>query len=245
MTIKLIIAYDGTTYDGWQRNHKKDTVQGRIENVLSKHFEEPIEIVGSGRTDAGVHAWGQVASFSVKREVEPTALRDHMNLYLPEAIRIRSVAIVEDRFHARYAVVGKVYRYQIDLGDVYDPLRRHLTLHHPEHLDLSAMRSAADHLIGTHDFSSFTQMKSKKKSRVRRLDAIDIEREGTLLTIRFTGEGFLYKMVRILVGTLLEVGTGVRNPRDMAVILAKKDRNFAGETAPAKGLTLERVDYGA
>ncbi len=243
MTIKLIIAYDGTTYDGWQRNHKKDTVQGRIENVLSKHFEEPIEIVGSGRTDAGVHAWGQVASFAVDRDIDPAALRDHMNLYLPEAIRIRRAEIVGDRFHARYAAAGKVYRYQIDLGDVYDPLRRHVAIHHPGSLDLAAMQSAADHLVGTHDFSSFTQMKSKKKSRVRRLDAIDIEREGTLLTLRFTGEGFLYKMVRILVGTLLEVGTGVRRPQDMAVVLAKKDRNFAGETAPAKGLTLERVIY--
>lgn len=244
-TYRMDLAYDGTRYSGWQRlGGNAETLQGRIEAVLTRLLEEPVEIAGSGRTDAGVHARGQVVSFHTKKNMPPDKLMAQLNHYLPGDISILKISLADERFHARYNAVKKVYRYQIWNAQLQNPLERRYRHHVPEPLNLMAMREAADLLLGTRDFTAFTSMKSKKKSAVRTLEEITISSKGPVMDITFIGDGFLHHMVRILASTLLEVGAGRLEPGRMKEILDEKDRSKAGPLIPPQGLILWAVDYG-
>lgn len=244
MNYKLTIQYDGSRYDGWQKQGNTDnTIQGRLEAVLSRLAGEPVEVHGAGRTDAGVHALGQTASVRLPGRRSAAEVMDCLNRYLPEDIAVTAVEPVDERFHARLSAVGKIYRYEIRLGSVPDVFRRKYQYRVEEPLDLDAMTRAAQQLCGTHDFRAFCANRRYKKTTVRTVWAIDLSREGDTLTITFRGDGFLYHMVRILTGTLLEVGQGLRSPEEMEDILDSLDRTRAGKTAPAQGLTLVRVEY--
>lgn len=239
---KLTIEYDGTRYHGWERKRNLDTIQGKIEDVLTRMTgETELNLIGAGRTDAGVHARGMVANVHLKTPIQPEELRSGLNRYLPEDIAIREVRQAADRFHARYNAAGKTYRYTCSLGkNVFQ--RRYVT-RLEETPDVERMRRAAAFLMGQHDFRSFCGNPKMKKSTIRTIDRIDIERRGDLLTFTFHGDGFLQHMVRILVGTLIEVGCGRMEPEQMPDILAAQRRSEAGPTAPAGGLTLMSVDY--
>lgn len=242
---RMDLAYDGTRYSGWQRlGDDEDTLQGRIETVLSRIVEEPVEISGSGRTDAGVHARGQVASFRTQGNMPPDKLMARLNHYLPGDISVLKVSIADERFHARYNAVRKNYRYRIWNAPIQSPLERRYRHHVPEPLDLKAMQKAARLLLGTHDFSAFTTMKSKKKSAVRTIEEISLSLNGPQVDITFIADGFLHHMVRIITGTLLEVGAGRMEPEQVGNVLAGKDRSKAGPLAPPQGLILWAVDYG-
>ncbi|WP_432661782.1 tRNA pseudouridine(38-40) synthase TruA [Wukongibacter baidiensis] len=242
--IKLIVQYDGSRYKGWQRLGDSDmTVQGKLEDVLSKMTGEKVEIFGSGRTDAGVHALMQMANFKTNSELSSKEILDYCYRYLPDDIVVKKVRKADDRFHSRYSVKRKRYLYKILNYQLHDPFTRKYITHIPENLNIKAMEKAANYLVGEHDFSSFTTAKSKKKSRVRTIYDIDINKEDKIVEIMINGSGFLHNMVRIIVGTLIEVGLGRLKPEKVLHILNKKDRKLAGPTAPAKGLFLYDVEY--
>ena len=242
--IRLDICYDGTRYKGWQRLPGVEaTIQGKIETSLSRILGEPIEISGSGRTDAGAHALGQVANFHCSSDLPCQEILLQLRQYLPEDIGIYSCKEVSERFHARLNAVRKTYRYRVWNSEMPCVLERRQVYILPERLDVEKMRRAAELLLGEHDFSAFCANKKMKKSTVRRIDAIDIRTTGEELRITVTGNGFLYNMVRILAGTLLAVGQGKLEPLDIPVITESKDRSRAGNTMPAYGLYLNRVIY--
>lgn len=240
---KLVLLYDGTRYHGWERKQGLDTIQGRLENVLSKLCDAPIEVIGAGRTDAGVHAKGMVASAQMETNLSEMELLRAINAHLPADIALREIKEASPRFHARYRAVGKTYCYtcyDAVLKPVFD--RKFVTVLDASP-DLEAMRQAAAYLVGQHDFKSFCGNPKMKKSTVRTVDRIDIVRKGSRLTFTVHGDGFLQHMVRILVGTLLEVGWGKRSPESMKALLEARSRREAGFTAPAQGLCLMNVDY--
>lgn len=240
---KIIIGYDGTRYFGWEHQPDKDTIQGKIEDVLGHLNPPPIDVIGAGRTDAGVHAEGMVANFVLDVEMTPEELQAYMNHYLPDDIVIREVREASDRFHSRYNAVGKTYRYTCFDGVTKPLFDRKYVLTLEEKLDLEKMKEAAQFLIGEHDFCSFCKSPQKKKSTVRTIDKIEIVRNGDYVTLSFHGNGFLRNMVRILVGTLLSIGKGEEQPIRVKEILEAKNRIEAGITAPARGLCLIEVDY--
>lgn len=244
MNCKLTIQYDGTRYDGWQKQgNTGNTIQGKLEGVLSRLAGVPVEMHGAGRTDAGVHAEGQTASVRLPGAYTPAEVMAYLNQYLPEDIAVIAAEEADARFHARLSAVGKVYRYAIRMGGTPDVFHRKYQYRVETPLDVDAMRQAAAQLTGTHDYRAFCANKRYKKSTVRTVSAIGITVEGADMTITFRGDGFLQHMVRILTGTLLEVGQGQRSPAEMAAILASQDRTRAGKTAPAQGLTLVQVEY--
>ena len=244
MNFKLTVSYDGSRYDGWQKQGNTDnTIQGKLEAVLSSIAGETVEIHGAGRTDAGVHAEAQVASLRLSSSIPPRELMDAANGYLPEDIAIIAAEEAPERFHARLNAKGKVYRYSVRIGSVPDVFRRKYQYRVEALPDVAAMKKAAGELCGTHDYRAFCSLKRYKKSTVRTVESIDIVLSGGDMDIYFRGDGFLYNMARILTGTLLEVGMGKRKPEDMAAILASKDRSRAGPTAPARGLCLVKVEY--
>ena len=241
---RMLIAYDGTRYMGWQKQgDTENTIQQKIEQVLRRLTGEDTDVHGAGRTDAGVHAKGQCAQFRLEKELPPEEIRAYLNRYLPDDIGILSVSFAAPRFHSRYNASAKVYRYRIGLDmsrHVFD--RRYLTRHEGA-LNVAAMRKAAEYFVGEHDFRSFCGNPHMKKSTVRRIFSIDLEESEDELDLVFTGEGFLQYMVRILCGTLIEVGEGLRAQDDMPGILDALDRRAAGRTAPPEGLVLEEVRY--
>lgn len=242
--IRLLLQYEGTGYQGWQRQNSSDkTIQGKLETLLSRMCGEPIELQGSGRTDAGVHALGQVANFHTECAMPVEEMLTYINRYLPEDIAVTSAAEAAPRFHSRLNARGKHYEYLVINSRVPDVFRRRYAAEVPERLDVAAMRRAAALLLGEHDFKSFTSAKRGRKPTVRRIDEIAITREGDLVRFSFKGNGFLYHMIRIIVGTLLEVGRGERAPESVTEILAARDRERAGALAPAKGLTLVEVYF--
>lgn len=244
MNYKLTLQYDGSRYDGWQRQgNTANTIQAKLEEVLSRLAGERVEVHGAGRTDAGVHALGQTASVLLPGERPAAEVMAYANRYLPEDIAVTAAETADDRFHARLSAKGKVYRYRLRLGTVPDVFARKYQYRVEEPLDLDAMARAAELLCGRHDYRSFCANKRYKKSTVRTVTAIELARHGDELTLTFRGEGFLYNMVRILTGTLLEVGLGKRRAEDMPAVLAARDRAAAGFTAPAQGLTLVEVIY--
>ena len=241
--LKGVVAYDGTDFSGFQVQPDQRTVQGEIEAALHRITGEVIQIVGSGRTDAGVHARGQVFHFDTASTIPLEKWRYILNNQLPEAIVIREVEEAAPDFHARFDVKVKEYRYCIDNGIVSDIFRHRYADHIRHPLDAARMQEAARHLIGEHDFTSFCSAKTFVEDKVRTLYDCRVEREGDLLWVVCRGNGFLYNMVRIIVGTLVEVGQGKRQPAEMPQILAACDREQAGKTAPAKGLTMWQVEY--
>lgn len=244
---KLTIAYDGTNYSGWasQKNTDK-TIQGKIEAVLAKLCQVPseeINLIGTGRTDAGVHAKAMIANVHLNLDMKPEELCDYLNRYLPEDISIKEVSVASERFHSRYNATGKTYCYTCYVGKSKPIFDRKYVYVLEKLPDLPAMEKAAKQLIGTHDFMSFCGNPKMKKSTVRTVDSIKIYRKGDYLTLTFHGDGFLQNMVRIMTGTLLEVGCGMRSAESLADVLETKDRAVAGFMAPAQGLCLEKVDY--
>lgn len=241
---RMKIQYDGTRYRGWQRQTGgEDTIQGKLEKVLSRLNGESVTIDGAGRTDAGVHARCQVANVHLDRLWDPEELRDKLNEYLPEDIRILEVAEAGARFHSRLNATGKVYEYRLVKKGCSNVFARKYSWQMAEDLDIERMRTAARELVGQHDFRGFCSRASKKKSTVRRIDRVEIRETEDSIYMLFEGNGFLYHMVRILAGTLVETGTGAREPESIREILEKGSRGLAGETAPAWGLTLLSVRY--
>lgn len=258
---KITLQYDGTRYNGWQKQgNTKNTIQGKLEEILSRYFSQELELNGSGRTDAGVHAACQTANFKVdysKQNAEkdmvgvstPAAIMDELNGFLPEDIRILNLEMVDNRFHARLNAVGKEYRYYISLDRKRDVFaRRYMAaIEHPERLDIEKMKSASEKLIGEHDFQGFSDNKSKK-STVRRIDNVDFNicdrgNDGKCLEIIFRGNGFLYHTVRLLVGTLLSIGLNERKADIIADVFESRDRRKVPYMAPAEGLFLYKVEY--
>lgn len=241
---KFVLQYEGTRYQGWQRQDTTDnTIQGKLEKLLSLMCGETVEVQGSGRTDAGVHALAQIANAHMNTDKTAEEILAYMNQYLPEDIAVISVTEVPERFHSRLNAKGKTYRYQIVNSKVPKVFLRKFSHVVEETLDMAAMEKAAAYLCGTHDFKSFTSTKKGKKSTVRTVTDIRMEKEDDVITITYEGDGFLYHMVRILTGTLLEVGLGKRKPEEMPVVLTALDREKAGHLVPAKGLTLVEVRY--
>ena len=241
---RLTLCYEGTRYRGWQRQgNTPDTLQARLEGLLGRMLGQEIELAGSGRTDAGVHARRQVCSFRAATDRSCEDLLRELRSYLPEDIGALALEEAEPRFHARLSCTGKTYLYRIWNSEAPCVFERRWVYPFPTALDTAAMERAAALLTGTHDFSAFCANKHMKKTAVRTLRQIEIRRAGEELQLRFTGDGFLYHMVRILVGTMLEVGTGMRNAEEMPAILASRERSRAGFTAPAQGLILWDVYY--
>ena len=244
MNYRFDIQYDGTRYGGWQRQKTTDnTIQGKIEEVLFRMTGSPVLIQGAGRTDAGVHALGQVANGHFDSRMSCEEICDYMNHYLPEDIEILRVSQVSERFHSRLNAREKLYRYRIGIGSHKNVFERKYLCPLHETYDVEAMEEAAGYLTGTHDFRSFCANKKMKKSTVRTMYAIRITELPKELQIDYRGDGFLYNMVRILTGTLIEIGRGSRKPEEIQAILEGRDRGLAGFTAPARGLTLVEVGY--
>lgn len=241
---KAVVEYDGTRYRGWQsQKDTENTIQGKLAAVLSRFAEEPVEVQGSGRTDAGVHARGQVISFSLEKPCDSGELMAYMNHYLPEDIGVKSLEEAPGRFHARLNAKAKTYVYRIWNSSRPNVFERKWMYAIEEPLDVGAMRRGAAYFLGTHDFAAFCAVKKKKKSTVRTIREITVGRLGSEVQIRVTGDGFLHHMVRILVGTLVEVGLGKRDSCGIPELLEQGIRAQAGITMPAKGLILWEVYY--
>lgn len=241
--IRLDICYDGSRYKGWQRlSGVEHTIQGKLEQTLSRILDEPIEISGSGRTDAGAHAEHQIANFHCESTMGCDEILSELRRYLPEDIGICLCQEAAPRFHARLNCVTKTYRYRIWNSEAPCVFQRRYVYAVTDRLDVSTMEKAAANFLGEHDFSAFCANKKMKKSTVRRVDEITIQRRGNELVLTFTGNGFLYNMVRIMVGTLIEVGRGERTPESIPDLFGAK-RECAGFLVPAQGLCLTEVRY--
>lgn len=242
---RLTIEYDGRRYSGWQRQGNTDnTIQGKIEQILSRMTGHAVEINGAGRTDAGVHARAQVANVKIRTDKTAQEIQELLNHYLPQDIAVTACEQAPERFHARLNAKGKHYRYRLCDGGVPDVFARQYVCAWEQRLDVDAMRRAAAYLIGTHDFRALSSVNKRfKKSTVRTITQITITRKPREICFDVIGTGFLYNMVRILIGTLVEVGEGKRAPDSMPAILDSLDRQQAGITMPPQGLTLEAVLY--
>lgn len=241
---RAIIQYDGTKYNGWQRQgNTKNTIQEKIEQVLSRMVENSVEIFGAGRTDAGVHALGQVINFKTDTDKSNVEIMEYLNNYLPTDIQVISVDRVADRFHARLNAKGKTYVYKICNLPYINVFSRKYSYFHPGKLDVDKMRKAGEYLIGQRDFRAFCSVKNMKKSTVRNLMSISIYNSEGEICIEYKGNGFLYNMVRILTGTLIEIGEGKRDIDTILRAFETGDRQMAGFTAPPNGLFLREVEY--
>lgn len=243
---RILVQYEGTRYQGWQRQDSTgNTIQGKLEMILAKMTGlDFVQVDGSGRTDAGVHARGQVANFKIDTALSAQEVMDYLNHYLPEDIGVISIQEVPERFHSRLNAKGKTYCYRIWNSSLPCVFERRYVYELPERLDLDAMREAAACFVGKHDFKAFTSNKKSKKSTVRTIDAIQIENVGNEIVITYSGDGFLYHMVRILTGTLIEVGLGQRSPASVGALLEQNAaRELSGALVPAKGLCLMEVRY--
>lgn len=242
-TIKAIVAYDGTNYQGFQRQKNGVGVQQVLEKALTEVLKEPILIKAAGRTDAGVHALGQVISFTTSSRIPPENYRRALEPHLPPDIAVREAFYAPDDFHARFDAVDKTYQYKLLYSPLPDPTQRNTTWEFREKLDVDKMNEAAALLLGKHDFTSFKNQGSQDTSPVRTLTEAHWVQDGDLFTFTITGDGFLYRMVRNIVGCLVRVGTGAWTKEDFARVLAAKNRKQAGMAAPAQGLYLMHVSY--
>lgn len=243
MKYRITLAYDGTDYYGWQMQSGQPTIQSVLNSVLEKLEGVPVVTHAAGRTDAGVHAEGQVVSFRLSREWEGRDLQRAINGNLPREIRVIEAAPASEEFHARLDAKSKTYRYQIYLGEVMDPFLARYAWHYPYTLDLDRLAHETRGLIGTHDFTAFTVAACETKTNVRRVTRVGIEPEGDLLKIFFTGEGFLRYQVRTMVSALLESSRGRLKAGSIAELIESRDRMLIGAPAPARGLTLVKVEY--
>lgn len=241
--LRLDLCYDGTRYRGWQRiPGRSDTIQGKLEDTLQRILGEPVQVIGSGRTDAGVHAAGQVANFHTLSRIPAEEVLAELRRYLPEDIGIISCKEVPERFHARYSAVGKTYCYRIWNSDKPCVFERRYVARFPEALDTERMALAGDLLLGSHDFGSFCTNRRMKKSTVRQIRQLRLEKTEQEIRIYVTADGFLYNMMRILAGTLIEVGRGERRIETIPALFGG-ERREAGFLAPAQGLCLMEVEY--
>lgn len=244
MNYRMTVQYDGTRYEGWQRQTRTaETIQGRLEAAVRAVTGEAVQVIGAGRTDAGVHAAGQTVNFHLAAPREARALEAALNEALPDDIGISALAEADERFHSRFSAAAKTYRYRIRMGTEKKVFERRFVWQYGKPLDAAAMKRAAAFLTGTHDFTSFCGNKKMKKSAVRTISSIELHEKDGELAIDYTGDGFLQNMVRILTGTLVEVGEGKRPAEEMPHILEARDRQAAGFTAPAQGLILLQVFY--
>jgi tRNA pseudouridine38-40 synthase len=244
--VRLTLAYDGTRFRGWarQRDPAIRTVEGVLTERLETILREPVKLSVAGRTDAGVHARGQVASFRTTSTVRPERLQRALNAALAPEVVVVAARLASGGFDARFSASGREYTYRIHEADVPDPFTARFAWHRPGRLALGRMREAARQLVGEHDFSSFCRRPGEGRSTIRTLRRLTVARRGDLLEVRAEANGFLHQMVRSLVGTLVAVGDGVIEPGSIPRIIAAKDREAAGRLSPARGLTLERVTYG-
>ena len=241
--VKIVVAYDGTNYHGWQIQPNEVSVEEIINNKLSELTGEEIKIIGASRTDAGVHAMGNVAVFDTESRIPGEKFSYALNQRLPEDIRVQSSEEVTQDFHPRYCDCCKTYRYQILNAEFPIPTQRLYSHFIYYDLDVKAMRQAAQYLVGEHDFKSFCSSKTSVEDTVRTIYDVKITSDDQMISIFVKGNGFLYNMVRIIAGTLIEVGLGRKQPEEIKEILKQQDRQIAGPTAPAKGLTLMQIDY--
>jgi tRNA pseudouridine38-40 synthase len=242
--VKLLLEYDGTCYVGWQVQPNGPSIQAEVERALSRLHARPVRVTAAGRTDAGVHALGQVASFPVETPLPLSAYVKGMNALLPEDVAVRGAAVMPDGFDARHDARGKRYRYRIENLPTRAPLGRRQAWQVFRPLDVAAMRAASVPLLGRHDFSSFRASDCVADHAVRELRRLDVEgQSGGVVEVVAEATAFLKHMVRNLVGTLVEVGLGAREAASLAGLLAARDRTLAGRTAPPQGLLLERVFY--
>lgn len=241
--IKLEVAYDGTNYHGWQVQPEAITIEGVLNKHLSELLKEDIKVIGASRTDAGVHAYGNVAVFDTVNRIPSEKIGLALNTRLPEDIRVQSSREVSADFHPRHCDSVKTYEYHILNTNISIPTERLYSYFFYRKLDIEKMQNAANYLIGEHDFKSFCSAKTQVTETVRTIYQLKVFREGNLVKIQISGSGFLYNMVRIITGTLLQVGIGYFQPEEVKVILDKKDRTVAGPCAPARGLRLVNIYY--
>ena len=242
-SIKIIIEYDGKDWGGWQKQPNKLNIQGEIERAIEEITGEKVQLIASGRTDAGVHALAQVANFKIEKDIPVEKIPYALNSKLKKSIRIISAEEVDEKFHSRYTCKRKTYKYIINNSLQGTAIYRNLQYHFPEKLDEEKMNEGIKYLIGEHDFKSFKASGTSSKSSVRIIYNANVKREGEIVTIELTGNGFLYNMVRIIAGTLVDVGIGKIKPEDVKTILEAKDRLKAGKTLPPTGLYLVDVKY--
>ena len=241
--IMLTVAYDGTDYCGWQVQPNGITIEEVLNRALSRLTREDIAVTGASRTDAGVHAEGNVAVFDTASTIPPGRFSYAVNTLLPEDVVVVKSEEVAADWHPRYQESVKTYAYHILNREMPDPVRRKYVWHVNCPLDLEKMRTAAEYLTGEHDFKSFCSIHTGAKTTVRTIYSMDVERSGEVITIRVSGNGFLYNMVRIITGTLVEAGRGFRQPESVKELLDADERGKAGPTAPAQGLLLESIEY--
>ena len=241
--IKLIIEYDGKGFNGWQKQPDKLNIQGEIERAIEQITGETVDLIASGRTDAGVHSLGQTANFKTDSNIPIEKFAKAINSQLKNSIVIKSAEEVDENFHSRYSVKSKTYRYIINNSENGTAIYRNLEYHFPIKLDYEKMDEAAKFLIGEHDFKAFKASGTSSKSSVRKIIDASVKKENERIIIEVTGTGFLYNMVRIISGTLLEVGEGKIKPSEITKIIESKDRKNAGKTLPAHGLYLLKVEY--
>lgn len=243
MRVKLVVAYEGTNYCGWQIQPNGITIEQVLNETLGSLLGEEITVTGASRTDAGVHSLGNVAVFETHTKMPAEKISFALNQRLPEDIVVQESCQVPEDFHPRFSKSRKTYEYRILNCRFRQPLERRTSYFYHYPLDVSAMQKAAAYLVGEHDFTSFASVHAQTNTYVRTIYALDVVREGDMIRIRVQGNGFLYNMVRIIAGTLIQVGAGIKKPEDMESILAGKDRELAGPTAPAHGLTMIGLEY--
>lgn len=242
--IKLTVAYDGSRYNGWQRQkNSPNTIQELMEGVVFDCIKEKVTIISSGRTDAGVHAYGQVINFNINSTLPLNEIQRVINITLPNDIAVKNIEEVGERFHSRYNAKSKIYTYKILNSNVHDPFLRKYSCYCPHELDIEKMKKASKLLIGQHNFNGFSSAKNTKKSTERIIYSIDFERKGELINISFHGNGFLYNMVRIITGTLIEIGLSKISEDAIKTVLKSGERHIVGYTAPPQGLFLVEVKY--
>ena len=243
MRVKLVVAYEGTNYCGWQIQPNGITIEQVLNETLSSLLGEEITVTGASRTDAGVHSLGNVAVFETHTKMPAEKISFALNQRLPEDIVVQESCQVPEDFHPRFSKSRKTYEYRILNCRFRQPLERRTSYFYHYPMDVSAMQKAAAYLVGEHDFTSFASVHAQTNTYVRTIYALDVVREGGMIRIRVQGNGFLYNMVRIIAGTLIQVCAGIKKPEDMESILAGKDRELAGPTAPAHGLTMIGLEY--
>ncbi len=242
--IKMIITYDGSRYYGWQRlTTSEPTIQGKLESVISEMAGSKVEIIGSGRTDAGVHATGQVANFHIDSTMSIEEMHHYINHYLPKDIVVTEILEVPERFHSRYNATGKKYVYYVWNHWAHSPFQRKYSHHIAEELDIELMKEAATKLIGTHDFIGFSSLKKTKKATTRTINELNIEKKDNSLVFTFSGDGFLHNMIRIMMGSIIDVGLHKKELSHIDEVFEGKTRSHAGITFPPQGLFLEKVYY--
>ena len=241
--VKLVVAYDGTDYSGWQLQKNAVTIEEKLNKALSELLGEEIVVTGASRTDAGVHSLGNVCVFDTNTRMPAEKICYAVNTRLPEDIVVQSSCQVADDFHPRAGKSSKTYEYRILNREFRDPTRRRDTYFYHYELDVAAMEKAAAYFIGEHDFKSFCSVHAQVESTVRTIYDCQVHKDGDIVKIRVTGNGFLYNMVRIIAGTLIEVGVGKRKPEEILTMLEATDRCSAGPTAPACGLTMIGIEY--